>query len=102
MGIVGREGERGRLGERERAKREREKDRMRENKKTDRWMNVEFLNADLPVNMYCESLEKAQSHTHFSAFFFSVFLRLKSAVDQILQLPSADVVAKRLKMNKKT
>lgn len=64
-------------------------------------MNVAFLNSDLPVNMYCESLEKAQSHTHFSAFFFSVFLRLKSAVDQILQLPSADVVAKRLKMNKK-
>jgi hypothetical protein len=49
-----------------------------------------------PVNMYCESLEKAQSHTHFSELFLRVFLRLKSAVDQILQVPSADVVAKRL------
>ena len=49
-----------------------------------------------PVNIYCESLEKAQSHTHFSEFFFRVFLRLKSAVDQILQVPSAEVVAKRL------
>ena len=51
---------------------------------------------DTPVNIYCESLEKAQSHTHFSEFFFRVFLRLKSAVDQILQVPSAEVVAKRL------
>ncbi len=48
------------------------------------------------MNMYCESLEKAQSHTHFSEPFLRVFLRLKSAVDQILHVPSADVVAKRL------
>ena len=51
---------------------------------------------ELPVNIYCESLEKAQSQTHFSEFFLSVFLRLKSAVDQILHVPSAEVVAKRL------
>ena len=51
---------------------------------------------NLPVKMYCESLEKAQSHTHLSTFFFRVVLRLKSAVDQILHVPSAEVVAKRL------
>ena len=47
--------------------------------------------------MYCESLEKAQSQTHLSVLFFSVFLKVKSAVDQILQVPSADVVASRLR-----
>ena len=46
--------------------------------------------------MYCESQEKAQSQTHLSALLFKVFRRLKSAVDQILQVPSADVVANRL------
>lgn len=46
---------------------------------------------------YCESLEKAQSHTHFLLLpFLSVFLSVKSAVDQILQVPSADVVASKL------
>ena len=53
-----------------------------------------------PVNIYCESLEKAQSHTHFSELFLRVFLRLKSAVDQILQVPSAEVVANRLNKQK--
>ena len=47
--------------------------------------------------MYWESQEKAQSHTHFSVLLFSVFRRLKSAVDQILQVPSAEAVASRLK-----
>ena len=50
-----------------------------------------------PVKMYWESQEKAQSHTHFSVLLFSVFRRLKSAVDQILQVPSAEAVASRLK-----
>lgn len=49
-----------------------------------------------PVKMYCESQEKAQSHTHLSTFFFSVVLSWKSAVDQILHVPSADVVASKL------
>ena len=47
--------------------------------------------------MNWESLEKAQSHTHRSGLFLSVFLREKSAVDQILHVPSADVVASRLR-----
>ena len=47
--------------------------------------------------MYCESHEKAQSHTHFSELLFSVFRRVKSAVDQILQVPSAEAVASRLR-----
>ena len=46
--------------------------------------------------MYWESHEKAQSHTHFPIFCSSVFVRLKSAADQILQVPSAEVVARRL------
>ena len=50
--------------------------------------------------MYCESQEKAQSHTHFSEdLSCSVLLELKSAVDQILHVPSAEVVARRLRMN---
>ena len=46
--------------------------------------------------MYCESQEKAQSHIHLSVFFLRVFLKLKSAVDQILHVPSAEAVARRL------
>ena len=48
------------------------------------------------MKINCESLEKAQSHTHLSGVFLRVFLREKSAVDQILQVPSADVVASKL------
>ena len=48
------------------------------------------------MKMYCESHEKAQSQTHLSLALLSVFLRLKSAVDHILQVPSADVVASKL------
>ena len=55
-----------------------------------------IIDTYLPVNMYCESQEKAQSQTHLSALLFRVFRRLKSAVDQILQVPSADVVANKL------
>ncbi len=50
----------------------------------------------LPVKMYWESDEKAQSHTHLSVFFLRVVRRLKSAVDHTLHVPSADVVASRL------
>jgi len=48
------------------------------------------------VKIYWESQEKEQSHTHFSVLLLSVFRRLKSAVDQILQVPSAEAVASRL------
>lgn len=46
--------------------------------------------------MYCESQEKAQSQTHFSGVFFRVLRMVKSTVDHILQVPSAEVVANRL------
>ena len=55
----------------------------------------------VPVKMYCESQEKAQSQTHFSELFLSVFRRLRSAADHTLQEPSADVVARRLQGGKK-
>ena len=50
-----------------------------------------------PVITYCESLEKAQSQTHFLLVpFLSVFRSVKSAVDHILHEPSAEVVANKL------
>lgn len=51
------------------------------------------------MNMYWESQEKAQSQTHLSASLFKVFRKLKSAVDQTLQVPSADVVANKLNID---
>lgn len=50
--------------------------------------------------MYCESHEKEQSQTHLSASRFNVLRNVKSAVDQILHVPSADVVANKLLINK--
>ena len=56
-----------------------------------------------PVITYCESLEKAQSQTHFLLVpFLSVFRSVKSAVDQILHVPSADVVANKLQRRNTT
>lgn len=56
----------------------------------------------IPVIRYCESSEKAQSHTHLWLASFRVFLREKSAVCHILTVVSADVVAKKLtRMTKK-
>ena len=51
--------------------------------------------------MYCESQEKAQSHTQRSVLLLRVLRREKSAVDHILQVPSAEVVASKLERERK-
>lgn len=50
----------------------------------------------LPVIMYWESPLKAQSQTHLCVFSFSSVIRVWSAVRQILQVWSAEVVASNL------
>lgn len=60
---------------------------------------MNYFTPVLPVMMYWESPLKAQSHTHLCVFSFSSVISVWSAVRQILQVWSADVVANNLQIN---